>query len=329
MSESQLRILSAADVQSALAMPEAIDLMKDAFVQLSSGQATVPGRLSLDMPSAGGRVLFMPAYIPKQEQVGVKIVSVMDRNPDRGLPLIQAVVMVMDAATGRAVALMDGEYLTALRTGAASGLATDLLAREDSEVLAVFGAGKQSRTQVEAICCVRKIKRVLLFNRSDGHALALADEIGERFGIASAVAVRPADLKEADIICTATASTTPVLGTENLKPGVHINAIGAYRPTMRELPSETIRIAKVVVDERKACLSEAGDLVQPIQEGVITEQYIHAEIGEIVSGAKVGRESDSEVTVFKSVGNAVQDLAAAGRILENAKKLGLGTEVGL
>ncbi len=329
MSESKLRVLSAADVRRALAMPEAIGLMKDAFVQLSSGQATVPVRMSLDIPSACGRALFMPVYIPKQEQVGVKIVSVMDRNPAKGLPLIQAVVMVMDAATGRPAALMDGEYLTALRTGAASGLATDLLARQDSEVLAIFGAGKQSRTQIEAVCSVRKIKRVMLFNRSEGRARALADEIGEKFGIASSVALGPADLEEADIICTATTSTTPVLGNENLKPGVHINAIGAYQPTMRELPSETIRAAKVVVDERKACLSEAGDLIQPIREGVITEQHIHAEIGEIASGAKVGRESDSEVTVFKSVGNAVHDLASAGRILENAIKHGLGTEVRL
>jgi ornithine cyclodeaminase/alanine dehydrogenase-like protein (mu-crystallin family) len=275
----------------------------------------------------GGTVLYMPAYLPGSELFGVKVVSLFRDNPAAGLPLIQAVVLVCDGRNGRPVAVMDGERLTALRTGAASGLATDLLARRDATVVAVFGAGTQGRTQLEAVCAVRPITQAYVFDRDRARADAFCREMRDKLSLPIGVADSPAVLRAADIVCTVTTSPTPVFAHEDLKPGVHINAIGAYKPAEREIPAATVCASKLVVDQREACLSEPGDIVIPLQEGLIRPDHIYAEIGEIAAGLKRGRTSDSEITLFKSVGNAVQDLAAAAEILANAQRLGLGTEV--
>ena len=327
MTNHTLRFLSADDVRKSLSMNEAIELMREAFVELSTGKAVVPERMSMSIVQDNGQALFMPAYLPKNEKFGVKIVSVMEDNPMRGLPQIHALVMVFDSGNGQPLAVMDGEYLTALRTGAASGLATDLLARRDSQVAAIVGAGAQGRTQLEAVCAVRYIQRAYIFNRSSEKAAKFASEMSQKLSIPVEVSGPFQILKQVDIICTATTSRAPVFSHSDLKPGVHINAIGAYRPDMCEIPAETIVAAKVVVDQRQACWAEAGDLIQPLQQGLIKEDHIYAEIGEVAEGVKEGRASETEITVFKSVGNAVQDLVAAGQILVHAKKLGLGTEL--
>jgi len=301
--------------------------MKDAFVQLSRKQANVPLRMPMEIPENNGGALFMPVYLPSTKQFGLKVVSIFTENPEHGLPLIHAMVMVMDAINGRPLALMDGEYLTALRTGAATGLATDLLARKDAEVVTIFGAGVQGRTQLEAVCAVRAIKRAYIFNPTSQKAADFRNEMSDRLSIQVEVAESTDVLSQAQIICTATTSTTPVFSNNDLKPGMHINAIGSYKPNMREIPAETVLSAKVVVDQRDVCLSEAGDLIIPLQEGLINKDHIYAEIGEIAAGNKKGRESEKEITLFKSVGNAVQDLAAASQVLVNAQKLNLGTEV--
>ena len=326
----KLRILSCEDVRRALPMRQAIEAMKGAFAQLSTGQADVPLRVALNVPRHHGVTLFMPAYLADDDRMAIKIVSVFDDNPAQGLPLIHALVVVVDATTGRPAAVMDGTYLTALRTGAASGAATDLLAREETHVVAVFGAGAQGHTQLEAVCAVRPIQEVWIHDVAPGRAAAYAAEMSQQLSLTVRAAETPAEaVRQADVICTATTSTRPVFADTDVRPGTHVNAIGAYTPQMQEIPAETVVRAKVVIDHRKASLAEAGDLLLPLRQGLMTEDHIYAELGEIAAGLKPGRTSPEEVTLFKSVGVAVQDVAAASAVLEAARRLGLGTEVTL
>ncbi len=328
-----LRILSAADVRRAVTMAEAIGAVREAYIQLSAGQAVVPLRTPVPVEKRDGVTLFMPAYLASSDAMAAKIVSVFPGNLEKGLPLIHAVVIVVDAETGRPLALMDGTYLTALRTGAASGVATDLLARPDARVAAIFGAGAQARTQLEAVCTVRNIERAWVYDLSPDAAAAYAREMKGR-GAPIPADVRVADspaqaVSQADVICTATTSSTPVFSDADLKPGVHINGIGAYTPEMQEIPAETVARAQVVVDSRAASLAEAGDLIIPLREGRITQDDIHGELGEVAAGNVPGRGSAKDVTFFKSVGVAVQDVAVASLILRRAAELGLGLNVDL
>ena len=325
-----IRILSRADVRRALPMRQAIEAMKRAFAQLSTGQANVPLRVPLQVPRHNGVTLFMPAYLAADDQMAIKIVSVFNDNPARGLPLIHALVVVVDATTGAPAAVMDGTYLTALRTGAASGAATDLLARQDAHTAAIFGAGAQGRTQLEAVCAVRPIREAWIYDVAPQQAAAYADEMSRYLSLPVRVAGTPAEaVRRADVICTATTSSSPVFGDADVRPGTHINAVGAYTPQMQEIPVETVLRARVVIDHREASLAEAGDLLIPLQRGLMTQAHIYAELGEIAAGRKPGRTSAEEITLFKSVGVAVQDVAAASAVLEAARRLNLGTEVAL
>jgi alanine dehydrogenase len=337
----KLRVLSKQDVQQAVPMREAIEIVKDAFAQLSAGKAVVPLRTQLPVERHEGVTLFMPAHLSESDDLGVKIVSVFPRNLEMGLPTIFALVIVVEASTGRPVAVMDGTYLTALRTGAASGVATDLLARQDTKVAAIFGAGAQGRTQLLAVCEVRDIETAWVYDTNPQAAERYAQEMaGEgRVPADLQVASSPAEAaREADVICTATTSKTPVFADgdpsgrasgRSLKPGVHINAIGSFTPEMQEIPEQTVGRARIVVDSREACLAETGDLIIPIWKGLITEDHIYAELGEIAAGIKAGRASAEEITLFKSVGNAVQDVSVARAVLTRAETLGLGIEVEL
>jgi alanine dehydrogenase len=325
-----IRVLSREDVRRALPMSSAIEAVKGAFAQLSTGQADVPLRVGLQVPRHNGVTLFMPAYLAADDQMAVKIVSVFNDNPARGLPLIHALVVVVDATTGEPAAVMDGTYLTALRTGAVSGAATDLLARQDVRIACVFGAGAQGRTQLEAVCAVRPIQEAWVYDVAPERAATYADEMSRRLSLPVRVAGTPAEaVCQADVICTATTSSSPVFEDADVRPGTHVNAIGAYTPQMQEIPAETVLRAKVVIDHREASLAEAGDLLIPLRRGLMTEAHIHAELGEIVAGLKPGRASPEELTLFKSVGVAVQDVAAASAVLEAARRLGLGAEVTL
>jgi alanine dehydrogenase len=325
-----IRILSREDVRQSLPMAEAIKAVKDAFAQLSTGRADVPLRVALEVPRHNGVTLFMPAYLAADDQMAVKIVSVFNDNPAKGLPLIHALVTVVDATTGEPVAVMDGTYLTALRTGAASGAATDLLARQETGTAAIFGAGVQGRTQLEAVCAVRPIEKVWVYDISPQQAATFAEEMGQRLALPVEVAGTPAEaVHQADVICTATTATSPVFHDADIRPGTHINAVGAYTPQMQEIPVETVLRAKVVIDHRESSLAEAGDLIIPLQQGRMTEGHIYAELGEISAGVKPGRTSEDEITLFKSVGVAIQDVAAASAVLKAARRLGLGTDVSL
>jgi ornithine cyclodeaminase len=328
----KLRVLSKQDVQQAVPMREAIEIVKSAFAQLSAGKAAVPLRTQLPVERHEGVTLFMPAYLSESDDLGVKIVSVFPRNLEMGLPTIFALVIVVEAATGRPVAAMDGTYLTALRTGAASGAATDLLARKEAKVAAVFGAGVQGRTQLFAICEVRDIERAWVYDVNPQAAERYVQEMAGKGRVPAdlRVASSPTEaVREADVLCTATTSKTPVFADADLKADVHINAVGSFTPEMQEVPEQTVGRARLVVCSREACLAEAGDLIIPIRKGLITEDHIYTELGEIAAGIKAGRAGAEEITLFKSVGNAVQDVSVARVVLTRAEMLGLGIEVEL
>lgn len=312
-------------------MKEAIESMKSAFKELSENRAVVPLRTHVTMNGPQpGNVLVMPAYSPETARFGLKVITLFDNNPAINLPFIQAMVMLFDATTGSPLAIMEGTALTAIRSGAASGAATDLLARQDSRQVAIFGAGIQARTQLEAMCAVRPIREARVFDQNPDRAAAFARETALKLGISVTVAATSAQaLNGADIICTATTSGTPVFAHNEVAVGTHINAIGSYKPHMREIPAETVAWAYVVVDQLDAAWEEAGDLILPLQSGMIGTDHVRAELGEIVAGTKPGRPDSDSVTFFKSVGIAIQDLAAASRVLANAERLGLGTEVSL
>ena len=325
-------ILNADEVRQALPMKQVIEAMKDAYASLSDGRAVVPLRTRIQIPSHDATSLFMPAYMPSDTggALAIKVVSLFPDNPARGLSYIQAAVLVLESDTGRAIALLEGSTLTAIRTGAGSGAAIDLLSRKDSKRVAIFGAGAQGRTQLEAACSSRNIETVFIFNPAQEKANSFAKEMAGHNSIPQDIRVAQSPreaLENADIICTATTSFKPVFDDIYVRPGTHISAVGAYTPEMQELPIETVARARIVVDSYATVMEEAGDIVQAIRAGVIQESDIHAELGEIVLGKKTGRESEDEITFFKSVGNAIQDAVAARLALQNARAMGLGKEV--
>lgn len=328
----EVRVLSSAEVREALPMAEAIEGMKTAFVQLSTGKAVVPLRGRVDVARHQGTTLVMPAFLQDTDDLAVKVVSIFPSNAARGEPVVYAMVLVLDAASGRPLAMMEGGTLTAIRTGAGAGAATDLLARLDAAVVAIIGSGVQARTQLEAVCTVRRIVEVRVYSPNPAHAAAFAEEMRGVDPVPALVrAVADADtaVRDADIVCAATTATEPVFNGANLKPGVHINGVGSYAPNMQEIDAETVRRALVAVDSREAAGAEAGDLIIPLQTGLIASDHIHAELGEIIAGVKAGRSDDRQITFFKSVGVAVQDVVAGRIALRNALKRGLGSAVTL
>ena len=309
-------------------MRAAIAAVKVAFAALSCGEATVPVRTRIAAPAHGGTALYMPAYLQAGQSLGIKAVSVYPGNRDRGLPMIFAAVLLQDAATGRPTALLEGTYLTALRTGAATGAATDLLARPDASRLALLGTGGQALTQLEGVCAVRPVNMVSVCGR-DAARVSLFVERAQSLPFAQGIqfqhaATPPEAVRMADVVVTATTARAPLFGPADIRAGTHINAIGAFTPEMQEVPPELVVRAKLVVDSREACLAEAGDILIPMRLGLISTAHIYAELGELVAGRKPGRVSPDEITLFKSVGNAVQDLAVSQLALEQAERQGLG-----
>lgn len=321
----KIRVLSADDARAAIDMAEAIEAMRAAFGALAGGRATVPLRLALE--TTHGVSLFMPAWLDDPERSGAKIVSVNPENGRVGLPAIHALVLLLDPTTGRPLALMDGTWLTALRTGAVGGLAADLLAREDARTVALFGAGVQARTQLDAVRCVRDIREVRIVSRSGTSADVLAEELE---GVDARRVDDPAEaVSGADIVIAATSSHTPVFDGGRVEPGAHVTGVGSYTREMREVDTDLVLRARVIVDQREAVLAEAGDIAGPIADGEVDESVMAAEIGEVVLGRAEGRTAPDQITFFKSVGNAVQDVAVAARVLSRAERDDLGTVVEL
>lgn len=324
--EPALLYISQADVRRALPMADAIEAVHAAFLQLSDGRVTMPARSSVEIPEANGVVLVMPCYAAGTHRVSLKLLTQFADNGRLGLPLIQAVVLLADAVDGRLLAILDGSAITALRTGAASGVATRLLAQPRADTAAIFGAGVQARTQLEAVCTVREIKQVRVFDCRLAAAQTFAEDMSARLGIPVLVASSAAEaLAGAQVVCTATTSSTPVFEDRDLPAGVHINAMGSWRPQTAEIPLDTVCRARVFVDQRAAALEEAGDLLIPLREGCVTAKHVGTELGEVIANRAAGRQTSDEITLFKSVGLAVQDLFAAARALANARRLGIGT----
>ena len=304
---AELRLIGAEELRARLPMVAAIDVLETAFRTLDPG--TGPLRTSLETPA--GSLLMMPAF--GEAGVGVKLVTLTSSNPGRGLPYIQAGYVLFDTVTQSPEAVLDGTALTALRTAAVSGLATRHLAREDATRLVVFGAGVQARAHLEAMCAVRPVTELVVVSRSPGPAGSLVQAGLER-GLA-ARAGSPGSVAEADLICTCTTSGEPLFDGSLLASGVHVNAVGSHRPDARELDTETVRRGRVVVETREVALAEAGELAIPIAEGAIGRAHVVADLAATVRGAGVRRSTD-DLTVFKSVGMAFEDLIVARAIVD-------------
>jgi ornithine cyclodeaminase len=329
----RIKVFKATEITQALSMSEAIEVVKDAFVQLSSGQAQSPVRTSLNLESQGEVALIMPAFLGATKALGTKMVTVLPKNPNSGFPAVQALVVLFNAITGEPSAIFEGTHLTRLRTGAATGAATQVLSRPDSRSLALFGAGGQAFFQAEGVWAARKVERIRVFDvrpeRMDWLIGALKrSPFGGEVEILRTGSPEEA-LEGADIVVTATDSIRPVFNGKVLGEGTHINAIGSFRPDMQEVDEETICRSRIFVDSMKACLEEAGDLIIPLNKGRIRKSDLLAELGEVISGRKSGRREGREITYFKSVGNAVQDISVAQAIWQLAEQKSLGQEVEL
>ncbi len=323
-----LRILKGTDVRQALPMDLAIEGMKRAFQAWSAGTVEAPLRSRVPVPEQSGVLLTMPASVPEEQSLMVKLVTVFGNNPAQQLPLIHALVLAFHPKTGVPLALIDGESLTGIRTGAGGGAATDVLARPESTVVGVLGSGIQARAQLEAVCAVRTIEEARVYSPTRAHAEALVADLAGQGPIPKnlrAVDSSQEAVRDADIVCAATTSTTPVLRYADLRPGVHLNGVGSFQASMQEVDLETVRHALVVADSRQSVLAEAGDLVIPIQQGQLDPSHVHAELGEVLNGTRPGRTSPDQVTFFKSCGLAAQDAVAARLVLDQAEARNLGT----
>lgn len=324
-------ILSREQVRSLLDMPDAIAAVERGLIEFSAGDAVMPVRVNTQVPAHGGFVLGMPAFLAKSDALGTKIVTVYKNNPSKNLPTIMAVVVVNDPATGRVEAIMDGGYLTAVRTAAASAVGTRYLARGDARVLGVLGSGVQGESHVWAMKEVMPaLDRVVAYSPTRAKLDAFAAAMRQRHGIAvEAAESEEAVCRASDVLVLATTAQQPIVKREWLKAGLHVNAVGSHSPPARELDSDTVADARVVVDSREANLTECGDLLIPMKEGRIDKEHFCDEIGEVAAGKKAGRASDDQITIYKSVGIAVEDVATASLVYKRALEQGVGTRVEL
>ena len=328
-------MLSGDEVVRCLPMNRAVGGMRTAFEALARGQVVQPVRSQINPPGTAGISLVMPAWMRDGSSAGhtsVKVVSVYPDNAARGEPVIHGLVLLVDAATGKVLAGMDGGALTAIRTGAVAGLATDLLAPAGAGRLAVLGAGVQARTQAAAVSEVRRLERISVYSPTAANVARMIEDLRDQLpdGIEYQAATSPREaLADSDIVCCATTSATPVFADSDLEEGVHVNAVGVFQPDRREVPAATVARATVYVDDREAMMEEAGDLLIPLADGTITEDHIVGSLGDLLTGRCSGRTSARETTFFKSVGLAVQDTVSAGLVYARARELGIGTSVPL
>jgi alanine dehydrogenase len=322
-------LLNRSDVQKLLPMSKAIDVLEAAFGELSAGTAEMPDRTVMTDAEVGGWIAYMPAYLKSGGALGVKAVTVYKDNPAKfDMPTTIGTILVQDNQTGVVVAAMDGGYLTGIRTGAGGGVATRHLARKDSKVAGVLGTGVMARGQVLALAEAADLETILVYSRNNpDQRQAFAEEFTQLTGVNVQVAESAEGLvRESDIVTLITSATEPIVDGSWWKSGTHINAIGSHAVGVRELDTATIKMSKVVCDQKQACLNEAGDIQIPIEEGVYSADDIHGELGEVVNGTIAGRESDDEITLFKSVGLAIQDISCASLVYDQAKAQGAGIE---
>jgi len=315
-------------VPELLPMGDCIDAMAEALGALARGNAVLPLRTMVWMPDKSGLLGTMPGYLGAPKSLGIKVIAYLPGNHGTDRDSHQGAVLLFDTETGDLLAVIDASSITAIRTAAASGLATRLLAREDAGDLAILGSGVQASAHLDAMKTVRTLRRVRVFSRGIEQARSFARHHEKGLGVAiEAVGSAEEAVRGADLICTATASPEPVVFGDWIAEGAHINAVGACFPKARELDTKAVVRSRLFVDRRESALAEAGDFLIPKAEGAIRDDHILGEIGEIVIGRIPGRRSSPEVTLFKSLGIAVEDLAAAHRIHARARALGKGVSV--
>jgi ornithine cyclodeaminase/alanine dehydrogenase-like protein (mu-crystallin family) len=324
----EIRVLRGAEVRALLPMAECIELMRRTMIAVAEGRVVLPLRSILVMPGDRGMMGMMPGYLADPECFGVKLVSLIPRNKPPEYSSHLGLVVLFEAEHGRPVALLDAAEITAIRTAAASGLATRLLARPEAGDLAILGAGEQARSHLEAMLAVRALRRVRIWARDRDKARRFADAEGSRYGMAleTSASVREA-VAGADIICTTTKAREPLLLGDWLAPGVHLNIVGSSIAAAAEIDTPAVLKARFFVDRRESTINEGGEYLRALHAGAITPQHILAEIGEVANGTKVGRSSPLDVTLYKSLGIAPQDLASAHHVLEKARAAGVGQVV--
>jgi ornithine cyclodeaminase len=325
----KILILTHAEVEELLPVSECIPIMAEALADLAGGKVYQPLRMVVTPPGADGDMALMPSYRSGERAAyGVKTVCFFPGNPAKGLDAHQGSVMLFSGETGELVALMNASAITAIRTAAVSGVATRLLAREDASELAIIGSGVQARAHIEAMACVRPIKRARVASLRVENARKFADDLGRRysFPIEPVESVESA-VRGADLIVTATTAAEPIVMLEWISPGAHLNVVGSSIPTTREVDSVTMAGASLFVDRRESTINEGGDYLFALREGAIGPDHIKGEIGELLIGAKRGRTSPEEITLFKSLGLAVEDMASADYLYRKATRTGAGTWV--
>ncbi|HOY31884.1 MAG TPA: hypothetical protein PKW80_08410 [Bacteroidales bacterium] len=320
-------ILNRNDVAAVLDMKDCMIVVEKAFAELANGTAFLPLRIGITPPD--GLALYMPAYLQEMGALACKVVTVYKNNPARfNIPTTIGKVLVQDPLTGNVVCIMDGGYLTAVRTGAVSGVATKLLARPDEgQIAGIFGAGVQAKMQLWAVSEARKLSKAFVYDVFTDASEKFADEMSNKLGLMVEIARSPEELIQTDIICTATSSAVPLFDGNKIKNGTHINGIGSHTPNARELDTAIVKRSKFIGDSKEACFKEAGDIMIPIAEGAINEDHFYAELGEIITGKKNGRTHQDEITLFKSNGLAIQDAATARLIYDKALEAGIGINI--
>ena len=323
-------IITDKQVERLLPMGECIETMSDALKTLARGGAVLPLRQIMWLPDKSGALGVMPSYLDSPASLGVKVITVFQKNLGTRYDSHQGAVLLFDAEHGVLQAVIDASSITAIRTAAVSGVATRALARAEAGDLCLMGSGAQAMTHLEAMHSVRTLRRVRVWSRNFENASAFAAKALAKLGIeVEAVASPQAAVMDADIICTTTSSREPVLRGEWIAPGAHINAVGSSIPAARELDTAAVVNASLFVDRRESTINEAGDFLFPLKEGAIDASHIRAELGEVLTGAHDGRATGSEITLFKSLGIAIEDLASAQLIHRKAIELGLGTAIEL
>jgi ornithine cyclodeaminase/alanine dehydrogenase len=310
-------------------MKDCMDAVERAFAELANGTAVLPLRANIKPPD--GLSLYMPAYLQEMKALACKVVTIYKDNPSRfNLPVVIGKVLLQDPESGDVICIMDGGYLTAVRTGAATGVATKYLARkEKSQVAGIYGTGVQASMQLEAVCVARDISKALIYDISEQAAESFRHKMSAKLNLDIVKCTDPQEVMNADIICTATSSATPIFDGKLVKEGTHINGIGSHTPNARELDTEIVKRSKFIGDSKEACFSEAGDIMIPLAAGELDESHFYAELGEIVTGEKLGRADEKEITLFKSNGLAIQDAATAKLVYDKTVEAGIGVKIGI
>ncbi|MEO7086385.1 MAG: ornithine cyclodeaminase family protein [Gemmatimonadaceae bacterium] len=323
-------ILSQSDVERLLTMEACIEVMAATLTALARGDAVLPLRTIIRIPNTGDAFAVMPGYLGTPRSIGAKVITIYPNNHGTAFDSHQGAVLLFDPDNGSLSAILDATSITTTRTAAVSAVATRALSRPESSTLAIIGSGVQALAHLEAVCAVRPITTLHVWSRNAAHAEALAQIGRDRFHLDASASPSGEDAaRGADIICCATSATTPVLFGEWVAPGTHVNAVGVSQPHAQELDMDVVVRSRLYVDRRESALKEAGDILQPLNAGLIGPNHIVAELGELLLDPSLGRRNQTEITLFKSLGLAVEDLATASHVLAEAERTGAGTRVEL